>query len=476
MGRLFSGTGRRRMAVVLLLTGALVCAGAAGLLPGVGVRRASAATRTYVVKKGDTLSGIARRYGTTVRQIQAWNGMKGTLIRIGQRLVVGNSATPAASNDPRLLHQVRQGETLEGLAQRYGVTPGEIEAANPGKKVAAGTTLVMPYQSLPVQPVARPSGLPARLIGGYYVKSSVDDALASSTVKEYGDSLDLVIFASHRIRADGSVDGVVYPDQVEAAERNQGKYLIMFTNLNGGRFDRDLVHGVLRSPDLRKRAVASILDTVVREKAIGADIDFESVPPEDRRYFSQFMRELADALHPQGLIVTASVPAKLREDVTQGWSGAFDYPLLARICDLMFVMAYDQHYSTGYAGPVAGIDWVKAVVDYATTAVPAEKLVVGAPAYGYDWRVGSRGARAVPAFRALEIASSRGVEVSRHSEGRVPFFNYKEGRVNRVVYFEDAESLVYKLDLVETLGLRGIVLWRLGYEDPRIWDVIAMRP
>ena len=464
-----------RVIPVCVVAALLVCF-LPGVLSGSLARVAYADSNTiHVVKKGETLSGIARRYGTSVKQIQTWNGVKGTLIRIGQRLIVGKGSATVGGYDRRLLHVVKSGETLEGLAHRYGVTPAEISGVNPGKRVVAGTTLVMPYPTARVQPLQDGPALPRRLVGGYYVKASANDSLASCTVKQYGDSLDLLIFASHRIRADGSVDGTLYPDQTEAAAVRGGNCLLMFTNLNGGRFDRGLVHTVLRNPDLRKRAVANILDVVVREKALGADIDFENVPPEDRRYFSQFMREMAEALHPRGLIVTASVPAKLREDPSQGWSGAFDYPLLAQLCDLVFVMAYDQHYSTGHAGPVAGIDWVKAVIDYSTTAIPAEKLVIGAAAYGYDWQVGRTGARAVPAFKAIEIASSRGIEVARHSEGRVPYFNYREGATNRIIYFEDAGSLACKMDLVDGLGLRGVALWRLGYEDPGIWSTISNR-
>lgn len=460
-----------RTGVLVLLVAGIMLSPCAGI-PG-GPRRARAAT-TYVVKKGDTLWGIAVKFKTSVKQIQAWNRLSTTTIRVGQRLVVGGGPTgPAASYDRRLIHGVAAGETLESIALRYGVKPEEILAANDGKPVAAGSSLVIPYPTQAVVPLAREHGLPASIVAGYYVKASIDDSLSATTVRQYGDSLDLLIFASHRIRADGSVDGTLYPDQLESAKASNGRFLLMFTNLNGGRFDRELVHGVLRVPEVRKRAVQAILETVTREKALGADIDFENVPPEDRRYLSQFMRELADALHPAGFMVTASVPAKLREDPSQGWSGAFDYPLLAQICDLMFVMAYDQHYSTGYAGPVAGIDWVRAVVDYAVTAIPAEKMVLGVPSYGYDWQVGSRGARAVPAFRALEIARSARATVDMHAEGQVPFFNYNEGRVKRVVFFENAESLSWKIDLVRGLGLRGIAMWRLGYEDPSVWEIVG---
>lgn len=474
-----------RVTAVTLLSISLVLAGwAAAGRTGAGgptgraaaapSQKGAATASIYTVKPGDSLYSISRKFNMTVAHLKSANGLKSTLLKVGQRLVVGKAAAGVAGGyDLRLLHRLERGETLEAVAMRYGTPMQAIIEANGGKAPAAGTIAVIPYPSLPVRPISRQPRLPSHLVAGYYVKSSASDSLAFSSVKEYGQALDLLIFASHRIRPDGSVDGTLYDDQREAARQGGGRFLIMFTNLNGGRFDRNLVHLILRSPELRKKAVDGILEVVEREKAAGADIDFENVPPEDRRYFSQFMRELADALHPVGYMVTASVPAKLKENPSQGWSGAFDYPLLASICDLVFVMAYDQHYATGAAGPVAGIDWVRAVCEYATTAVPADKLVLGVPSYGYDWRIGRRGARAVPAFRALEMASAHGVQVSRDATGLVPFFYYKDGRIKRVVYFEDAASLAHKMELVRNLGLRGIVFWRLGYEDPRVWEVVS---
>ena len=46
------------------------------------------AERTHKVKPGDTLGGIAKRYHCTVKQLQTWNGLKGTNIRVGQVLKV----------------------------------------------------------------------------------------------------------------------------------------------------------------------------------------------------------------------------------------------------------------------------------------------------------------------------------------------------------------------------------------------------
>jgi membrane-bound lytic murein transglycosylase D len=92
------------------------------------------------VRPGETLSGIARRYHVSQRQLQNLNGLgRSTRIRAGQRLRVSSSesvradrkasksrAVPATTGS----HVVRRGDTLTGLARRYGVTVQALREAN----------------------------------------------------------------------------------------------------------------------------------------------------------------------------------------------------------------------------------------------------------------------------------------------------------------------------------------------------------
>ncbi|MQA30818.1 MAG: LysM peptidoglycan-binding domain-containing protein [Luteitalea sp.] len=88
------------------------------------------------VARGDTLARLARRYGTTIRALQEANGLAGrTTIRVGQRLQVlgpaGIQSSGRAFQEPRrTTHRVSRGETLAGLANKYGTTIAAIQQAN----------------------------------------------------------------------------------------------------------------------------------------------------------------------------------------------------------------------------------------------------------------------------------------------------------------------------------------------------------
>lgn len=91
---------------------------------------AQPAVRIHRVRSGETLSHIARRYGVSVRAIQNWNGLSSTRIRAGQRLRIGATPTERARVASGRTHTVRPGETLSGLAQRFGVSLSTLSRAN----------------------------------------------------------------------------------------------------------------------------------------------------------------------------------------------------------------------------------------------------------------------------------------------------------------------------------------------------------
>lgn len=95
----------------------------------------------HKVRSGETLSKIARKYGTTVKSVKQWNGLKNDRLRVGQRLIVGwENGAPAPSTSAKKsnsatdvkgsYHKVRKGETLSTIAQKYGTTVRKLKNAN----------------------------------------------------------------------------------------------------------------------------------------------------------------------------------------------------------------------------------------------------------------------------------------------------------------------------------------------------------
>lgn len=101
----------------------------------------------HKVKRGETLGSIAERYGVTVSQLKRWNGLSSSRINVGQKLTIGGSSKSKKSSDSGyIIHTVRSGETLGGIAEANGTTASAIRRANgiKGSMIRVGQKLKIP--------------------------------------------------------------------------------------------------------------------------------------------------------------------------------------------------------------------------------------------------------------------------------------------------------------------------------------------
>lgn len=139
---------------------------------------AAAVQVTHTVVKGDNLWAIARKHGTTVRELAAANKLRSdATLQLGQKLVIpAKSAAPASSgaapasagaaparsaSASPVVHTVKAGETLGGIARKYQVSIGEIATTNniaDPRKIRVGQELRIPGAQAPA---ARAAAAPA---------------------------------------------------------------------------------------------------------------------------------------------------------------------------------------------------------------------------------------------------------------------------------------------------------------------------
>jgi len=250
--------------------------------------------------------------------------------------------------------------------------------------------------------------------------------------------------------------------------------LIHNMRLGAGHDMRAIFHTILSDPARRTTLVGNIVALLEQEGYDGVNLDTEHLYPADRHLFTAFVAELAAELRPRGLLVTADLPAQLGDDPMHGWSGGFDLAALAPHLDYIAIMAYDEHGWVTTAGPVASIGFVRAALEYAVSVAPPEKVLLGLAGHVFDWREGERFPAYTSYARAMATAEGNGAALRWDEEAKSPYFDYLEpsSGTRRQVWYEDARSYAYKLDLVHELELGGVALWRLGLEDEALWELL----
>ncbi len=316
-------------------------------------------------------------------------------------------------------------------------------------------------------------GIGKRKIVGYYTEDYPGDPTSYGSLLPNKDFLDGIAIFSHPVSKDGRVLGETSERAMKVAKAGDIQTLALVHNLVQGGFDDKRAHALLQSYNSRAKAISDIVGILENQGYDGVNIDLENVNPRDRDSLTAFMNELRARLKPRGYLVTMSVPAKTQDHAGQSWVGAFDYYALGKACDYLMLMTYDEHSHVSGSGPVASFPWVERVIKYAITQIPRHKVLMGVPAYGYDWNLATKRTVALSYTQVMNRANRMGIDPSWDSNARSPYFKYVENGAHHEVWFESPHSLKPKLELVEKYDIGGIAIWKLGYEDSHYWKAIA---
>ncbi len=247
--------------------------------------------------------------------------------------------------------------------------------------------------------------------------------------------------------------------------------------------------------------IATISTAVADNNLDGLNLDFEftgSSTPAHRDVFTGFARSLVSAVHSRvpGSELSIDLPP-----ISARTPGLYDVPALAQVFDRIIVMSYD-YYTPGsdVAGPdapISGRDERGYFFDVSTTyddyqkVVPAAKLLMGVPYYGYDWPVDDN-SKTLPlvlpqddAHGFAEAVSYRRMKTDPNYSGsnchwddiaQQTWCGYTDPKTNvqRRAWLEDDRSIQAKLSFAKQRQLAGVALWTLGYAgpDPQPWSLL----
>ncbi len=214
----------------------------------------------------------------------------------------------------------------------------------------------------------------------------------------------------------------------------------------------------------------------------GVNVDIENVTHQYREQYTKFVRLLRQKI-PKEKEISVAVAAN-PNGWNLGWHGSYDYKALGEIADHLFIMAYDEHFNGGDAGPVASISFVEQSIQYALKYVDKEKIVLGVPFFGRLWSddgsikgIGITNRQIASALDktnssywiddATKSATARFSVTNNHS---ITVNGQKLKPGNYTVWFDNSDTLKYKLSLVDKYGLKGAGSWSVGQETQDVWD------
>lgn len=232
-----------------------------------------------------------------------------------------------------------------------------------------------------------------------------------------------------------------------------------------GNFNNRLIHSVVNNEEYKANLIRNLLETMEEKGYQGVDIDFEYILAEDRDAFTAFVQEAAEAMRENGYRTSVALAPKTSSDQKGLLYEGKDYRALGEAADHVLLMTYEWGYTYGPPMAVAPLNQVRRVVEYALTQIPAEKIDLGIPNYGYDWPLpyvkGTTKAATINNIQAVRIAVENGARILFDNVAESPYFTYSENDTEHEVWFEDVRSLLAKFELIKEYELRGCGYWQI---------------
>jgi len=353
------------------------------------------------------------------------------------------------------IHVVQPGDTVFLLSRRYGVSQEDLIVLNqlpfPDQLVVGQTLLI---RSPEVGSDLERLGFVYPFVSPWVLRQTLPYVTAMG-VFSYG------------FREDGTpVPPLLSDALVLALIRTARKRpaLVLTPTDSRQQFNNALASRMLNDPQARGRLIANLLAVMEEKDFEELNVDFEYILPEDREAFTAFVTEAAAAMHAAGHRISVCLAPKTSRQQRGLLYESHDYAALAEPVDYVVLMTYEWGYKYGPPLAVAPLDRVRQVAEYALTEIPAEKILLGIPNYGYDWPLpyirGLTVARTIGNVEAVRIAWNRKAEIQFDDTAQSPWFQYTDDGVRHVVWFEDLRSWQAKLDLVRELGGKGLAIWQ----------------
>lgn len=326
-------------------------------------------------------------------------------------------------------------------------------------------------------------------------------------------------FFGLNIAADGSIstrdeDGNIDPGYKIINEESFLDLTEQMKNQNGQtelvlkQFNADDISAFINNEKAHLNFFKSLDSILLAYPISGINIDIEYAGENSqalRENFVRFMRKLDWYLDTKYKDIKISID--VYASAASNDQGIWDIKAIGQYVDYIIVMAYDFHQrGSEQAGPVAPLfsedgKWNKDInqnLKMFLDQVPREKILLGIPFYGYGWQTDSSDPRSnTYADTGFTVSYKKAKELLNLSEGGVssdsawlgatqikksfdsdalsPYITYKQDGELYTIYYEDAQSIAYKLEYARQLDLAGIAIWALGYEDSNreLWQAIA---
>jgi cellulose synthase/poly-beta-1,6-N-acetylglucosamine synthase-like glycosyltransferase/peptidoglycan/xylan/chitin deacetylase (PgdA/CDA1 family)/spore germination protein YaaH len=258
------------------------------------------------------------------------------------------------------------------------------------------------------------------------------------------------------------------PETRRLARQHDLKVVALLTNeLDGWR--GDLIAALVTGPEEDRAAfIARAVRLAKAGRCEGIAVDFEEVDAAYADPFNDFLVRFAARCHEERLLFMVCVPV--------GWDAlVFDLDRLVERADYLIAMLCNENSRHDPPGPLASQPWFERWLHRMLEFGRPGQWIVALGSFGCDWPLRGPVGKELSFAEAMSLADSvEPVDVEWAEAEANPSFSYARDEDQHTVWFLDAATAFNQARAALGAGAAGIGIWRLGSEDPGLWDALAL--
>ena len=234
-------------------------------------------------------------------------------------------------------------------------------------------------------------------------------------------------------------------------------------------FSQSSLDAITSDPTAPARLSSALIAAISAKNLDGVNFDFEGEGSADQNGLTSLITQVSAALkaaNPHWQVTMATYASSAGDS-----GGFYNIAALAPAVDAFFVMAYDMNdqSSPSATAPLVGGSFndTEALQQF-TSVVPASKVILGVPYYGYDWPTtdGTSTAQATGGETPLSdaVIAASGHPTYWDSSTMTAWTSYQVGSQWHETYFDDPTSLALKAQLANSFKIAGVGIWALGMD------------
>ncbi len=244
----------------------------------------------------------------------------------------------------------------------------------------------------------------------------------------------------------------------------------LLTNLVGDNWEPEAIENLAHGPrDRQERFISKVIAVLRDAKAAGVVVDWEQIDPAYKKDITGFVDKFADALHDDNKELWLCVQPGQELDY-------IDFESLADNVDRFVAMLFDETSDIDPPGPLASRSWFEGWLHVLLEDSDTKQWIIALGSYGYDWTIGEKKAELITFPEAMTRANNAEVEAAEAvAPGYNPYFYFEDGDKEHGVWFLDVVTFLNELREVRDQKAGGFGLYRLGSEDPAIWNALSVQ-